>query len=146
VRRLQISGLLYRRDHAREEEVMRVANGMRVDNQARPVGFQSGADPWRLWSIYHDRVVRERAKADFLAALPAEDHLATFRWLFPEHSVPTDGRNAFRFVLASFQEVAGQRAEALAGFRALQVVLAGEGLRDGPLVDGTARAIVRLSR
>ncbi|MCI0546057.1 MAG: toll/interleukin-1 receptor domain-containing protein [Candidatus Rokubacteria bacterium] len=144
VRTLQIAGLLYRREPAREEQLVRVLNEMRAGGEDPPRRQPGRIEPARLWSVYYDRLVNGYARSSFLAALPGADHLATFRWLFPEDSVPADRRNLHRFMLATFQEQAGERADALASYRALASALAGEG--GGTVSRLVAQALDRLSK
>jgi hypothetical protein len=106
----------------------------------------ANSDRWRLWNIYYDRMIPHDNLQAFLSVLPAADHLATFRWLFPDKAVPADKRNLHSFMLASFEEHAGNRGEALAMFRALGGVLSNGRGSGGALSDRTVAAIKRLSK
>ena len=71
--------------------------------------------------LSHDFADDERAQ--LLAALPPAEHLATFRWLFPEDELPAD-RGAYwlfeyLFVVARVEEYGGDRTGALASYRRL---------------------------
>ena len=146
VRHLEISGWLWRRDDESDEEVIRVANEIRVNREPMPAGDASRSETSRLWDVYYLRLISRRQDAPFLAALPAADHLATFRWLFPEAQVPPDKRHLYLFMLATLQEHAGQRAEALATYQTLRRTFDGKAGTAGPVSDRTAEAIGRLSK
>jgi len=146
VRHLQISGWLWRRDDDSDEEVIRVANEIRLNREPMPAGDVSRSDTSRLWNVYYLRLISRRPDASFLAAVPAADHLATFRWLFPETEVAPDKRHLYLFMLATLEEHAGQRAQALATFQALRRTFDGKAGTEGPLSDRTTEAIGRLSK
>jgi tetratricopeptide (TPR) repeat protein len=146
VRQMQMAGLLYRHDPGLETEAVRVANEIRATGQAVPSGPPDAALAGRLWDVYYDRLINGVEEDRFVAALAPADHLATFRWLFPEEAIPQHRRNLYLFMLARFQEEAGQHAEALTRLRALRLSLASEGGGGGRLVDETTAAIRRLSR
>ena len=148
VRHLDISGLLWSHEPETENEVVRVANDMRLRHEVMPGDPDTGSDAWRLWGVYYDRFMRRRDLPAFLAALPAADHLATFRWLFPEADIPREKRNLFLFMRASLEEHAGDRAAALASFTVLRDILVREHAlaAGGPLPEATVAALERLSR
>ena len=110
-------------DAERESGAIRVANEMRINGETRPKGWQPGSLKKRLWSIYHFDVVTTDRLEPLLPALPAAEHLALFRWLFPEDDLPEhDGAPSlfsYLFVLARLQEHSGDRASALASYRRL---------------------------
>jgi tetratricopeptide (TPR) repeat protein len=125
VRDVEIAALLrpyeqvWAGDPAREAEAIRVANEMRVAGEARPIGFKG-----RLWSIYHFDLVTADHLERLLRGLPPAEHLATFRWLFPESElVPDQSPSLMQFlhVLAQLQEHGGDRAGALESYRRLLV-------------------------
>jgi len=145
VRHYQFAALLYYHSPQSEEEAIRVADDMRRNSEPMAGADKNDYQRWQLWNVYYDRVIRGNDKAAFLSALPPRDHLATFRWLFPEDSVPDDKRNLYLFMLATFEEGNGQQTEALKAYRAVQDALAGQGAVGGPLVDATAASIKRLS-
>ncbi len=142
VRDMQLAGLFYRHDPGLEAEAVRVANEMRVEGQAVPSASSDTGLMGRLWDVYSDRLVNDEQTEPFLAVLSPADHLATFRWLFPENAIRRDRRDLYLYMLARFQEEAGQHAEALSNLRTLQLSLAGE---SGRLVDASTTAIRRLS-
>ncbi len=129
VRSLQISALLQTYTNAwiddpeREDEAIRVANEMRINGETRPTGWGPGSLKNKLWAIYYFGFVADDRQEPILAALPPAEHLALFRWLFPEADL-TEGGGApslfqFLFVLAQLQENAGERTGALASYRRL---------------------------
>ena len=111
VRRLQLAGLTWQTSPQRQDEVVRVANAMRVGGET-PESVSS------IWNAYYDRLVWNHDRDDFLAALPPQDHVATFEWLFPKYA-RSSNRYAYLFMLAQLQEHAGQRAQARANYEAV---------------------------
>ena len=96
---------------------------MRINGETRPSGWKFGSLKRKLWSIYHFDVVTDDGLEPLLAALPAAEHLALFRWLFPEDDLPeADGAPSlfsYLFVLGQLQEHGGERAGALVSYRRL---------------------------
>ena len=129
VRTLQVSALLqtytnvWVDDFERQREALRVVNAMRAENEARPDRW--GPDRFRskVWSIYHFGFVAGDGEEQLLSALPPAEHLATFRWLFPEEGLAPDrgGPPLFDYlcVRALVEEYGGDRAAALATYRRL---------------------------
>jgi TIR domain-containing protein len=115
-------------DLEREEEVIRVVNAMRTGNETKPKGWGPGSFKGKVWAIYHFGFVADDQRAPLLAALPATEHLATFRWLFPEDDLATDhggtSRFDYLFVLANIEEYGADRSAALASYRRLLVEFA----------------------
>jgi tetratricopeptide (TPR) repeat protein len=146
VRDIQIAALMWRDDPDLENELVRVANGMRTQGEARPGGGPHDSAVWRLWNVYNDRLINGTDKASFLAAVPPADQLATFRWLYPEETIPKDKRPRYQCMLAQLQEQIGDRAAALATYRALLKTLAAEGGAGGRLFDDARQAVTRLER
>jgi tetratricopeptide (TPR) repeat protein len=150
VRSIQLAGLLWGRGPEAENEAIRIANDMRVNGESLSgdATTADSADPKRFWNIYYSRVFNRNDLEQFLSALSPVDHVQTFRWFFPESDGGTDGDNLKVFVLATLQEHAGQRAEALATFRLLRDTLAKNGglASGGRLPDQTVEAVERLSR
>lgn len=108
-----------------------------------PPGPTDGSYRSRLWNVYHSRLIFSHDKPRFLSTLSPADHLATFRWLFPEDQITPDKNSQHLYMLAQLQELNGDRATALEAYRGLQ-----RRLRNSPgsLLDGTNAAIERLSR
>jgi hypothetical protein len=127
LRYLQVSALLqtytnaWIEDPERHKEAIRVANEMRIGGEPRPSGWGRGSFKRKLWSVYHFGVVASDGQAAVLAALPPAEHLATFRWLFPEEDLAPDqgGPSLFDYltVRAQVEEYGGDRAAALASYR-----------------------------
>jgi len=141
VRHMQISALLWVHDPELESEVIRVANEMRSRGETMPAGTPEGSDTWKLWNIYYSRLISSHDKPQFLSAISPADHLATFRWLYPENQLPKEKYHLYLYILAQLQELNGDRSDALASYRQLQSQLGNE---RGPLVDGSDAAIKRL--
>src|SRR5215468_978181 len=84
---------------------------MRIGNETRPKGWGPGAFTGKVWAIYHFGFVPDDERAQLLAALPPAEHLATFRWLFPEGDLAAADRGDYAlfeylFVLARVEETA----------------------------------------
>jgi tetratricopeptide (TPR) repeat protein len=142
VRHMQFSALLWAHDPELESEAIRVANEIRRGGETMPAGTPERSDTWRLWNIYYSRLVFGHDKPQFLSALPPADHLATFRWLYPEDQLPKEKYLQYLYMLAQLQEHNGERANALASYRRLQSQL---GNNRGMLLDGANAGIKRLS-
>ena len=129
VRTVQVAALLqsytnvWIEDVERQKEAIRVMDAMRIGNEAKPKGWGPGALKGKVWAIYYFGFVTGNEQAALLEALPPAEHLATFRWLFPEEDLPSDrGRQwlwDFLFVRAQVQEYGGDRAGALDSYRRL---------------------------
>jgi tetratricopeptide (TPR) repeat protein len=142
VRRMQIAALLWARDSELENEAIRVANEMRGRGETMPSGTPEGSYARRLWSVYYRRLLYGHDKPQFLAALSPPDHLATFRWLYPEDQLPKQNYDVYLYILAELQELNGDRANALASYRQLRTRI---GNSRGSLLDGSNAGIKRLS-
>ena len=144
VRGLQISALLWRGGPDLEDEVVRAANDMRLQGEARPaIGTEPLAS--QIWSLYYDRLVHGNGKEQFLAALPAADQLATFEWLFPEYA-RSSNRTVYLFMLAELQEHKGAREDALQAYRSIVTALAAQGAGDTTLARAAREGVRRLQR
>lgn len=135
VRTVQLAALENSHDQAAGEELVRVANDMRVAGEPRGERVRRA-----LSSVYFFRSSSDTAALHRLVtAVPAPDHLATFQWLFGE----AGGENLHhRYMLGLLQEAAGERPNALHTMRSLrQVPSLAYGLRAG-----VAAAIQRLTR
>jgi len=144
IRHMQIAALLWAREPERESEAICVANEIRTSGETMPVGLPDAPDVWKLWNIYYDRVINGSDKTQFLTALPPADHLATFRWLYPEEQFPKE-KYLYLYILAQLQELSGDRTGALASYRSLQAQLTSQGMKSGRMVDDAGTAIKRLS-
>ncbi len=129
LRHLQVSALLqtytnvWIEDLERQREVIRVVNAMRTGNETRPKGWEPSSFKGKVWAIYHFGFVVDDERGPLLATLPPAEHLATFRWLFPEDDLPADRGEyslfEYRFFLAQVEEYGGDRTGALASYRRL---------------------------
>jgi hypothetical protein len=139
VRRLQFAALTNVRMPEADIEMIRVANESRKKNQTLDPD-----DKTRIWDLYASSlrdggdVLTERARH----AMPQEEHLSTFRWLFEGESFSEDRRLIRDYWLGILQAASGQRAEALQTLSALSEKLQG---RPGLLQNRTEAAIARLS-
>jgi tetratricopeptide (TPR) repeat protein len=155
LRTLQVSALLqtytnmWVEDPERHKEAIRVANEMRTGGEPQPKAWGRGSFKDKLWSIYHFGFVAADEQAPLLAALPPAEHLATFRWLFPEEDLAPDKRGPSLFdyftVRAQVEEHAGDRAGALASYRRVLGEFDSRKLDGGRAVKtaGNARAAIR---
>jgi hypothetical protein len=129
LRYLEVSALLqtytnmWIENPERQREVIRVVNAMRIDKETGPKGWGPGSFKDKVWSVYHFGFVAKDERVPLLAALPPADHLATFRWLFPEDDLATDRGEywlfEYLFFLAQVEEYGGDRAGALVSYRRL---------------------------
>ena len=97
-----------------------------------------------LWT-YSTKIVPHPhpATTRFVNAVPPEEHVATFRWLFDGLDL-NESKNLERLCcLAVLEEAAGQRDEALANYRFVRSQLMGQ---NGTLRDAAEMGIKRLSR
>jgi len=147
VRRLEIAGLLWRGDAEAEQALVGVADDIRKHNEAMPADASGNSLSWRLWNVYQQRLVNRRATEAFLSAASPADHLATYRWLFPEARMPENKRVMYLFMRALLEERAGERGQALGTYRVVRDAMSREGAADsGALAARTADAIARLSK
>jgi hypothetical protein len=137
VRSLQFGAWLWRAGYA--PHAVRVANEMRIAAE-RPTAEQINA----LWSpIYFSRLFNADDPAEFLAVLPADEHLATFEWLYP--TPRHDGeRAAWVYCHAMLMANAGRRGEAVAALSHLRDELRAS-QSSGRALDQTQAALKRLA-
>jgi len=122
VRIMEIAALQWIDRPDLRNETIRVANEMRTKGETMPVEDPDRPLAWQLWNVYYDALVSGRndsRKPRFLSVLSPADHLATFRWLYPEKEVPESKHDLYIAMLAAFQEYGGDRAGALASYRQL---------------------------
>jgi tetratricopeptide (TPR) repeat protein len=147
VRRMELAALFNRHDDDVELAVVRLANEMRLGNEAIP---NEDGNPYlsRFWSLYQYRLITGSETAEFVAAIPPAEHLATFLWLFPESDVRPDRRAQYAYMRAALQENAGKRDEALATYTQLRDQFAKDGSlkMGGSLIDRTLAGLKRLSK
>ncbi len=143
VRHMQISALLWVPDPELECEAIQVANEIRRGGETMPIGTPEHSDTWRLWNVYYSRLIFDHDKSQFLAAIPPADHLATFRWLYPEDQLPQDKHYLYLYILAQLQELNGDRTDALSSYQKVRSQL---GSAHSSLADHSNTAIKRLSK
>jgi tetratricopeptide (TPR) repeat protein len=142
LRGLQLAALMWRSRPDLQNEIVEVANEMRVQGEGLPAaGSESLVSG--IWNVYYDRLVRGNGREDFLAALPAADHLATFEWLFPRYA-DSSNRYAYLFMLAQLQENEGERADALETYQTVLAMLAAQGTDSGTVFSAARHAVQRL--
>ena len=143
---LQLGALL--RKPQMEVELLRVLQGLRLAEAASrpredataglafPPSVRAGAQ--RVWSHIYGLTYLEPERQRVLGALPPDDGLKTFLWLFPQ--APDGQRRPWRLVHAQLLVQAGQRAAALPDLQALQVELTKDHA-SGPFVTEVARLL-----
>jgi tetratricopeptide (TPR) repeat protein len=152
VRLVEMSALLrtytqmWSRNPGLEVEAVRVMNDMRVKGEPGPVDSLKR----KFWTVYHFEAVSADNLESLRAALPPADHLATFRWAFPENGLSEDeepSRLNYYYVLAQLQEQAGDRAGAVASYRKVVEAFSGRkpGSRAGSMHDRASAGLKRLS-
>jgi hypothetical protein len=138
VRRLQFAGLENCPNGQCDAEIIRVANEIRKEN-----GKIDADTVHRIYSNYYGRVFsRNPSSNQFLNVIPPEEHLATFHWLFDGLDLDESGSLLRSGYLASIEEAAGKKEEALANYRGLRAKVP---MHSGPLSDAIDGGIKRLS-
>jgi hypothetical protein len=115
VRRLQIIGLLADVTPEGDIELLRVSDAIRRED-----GTVSPGARRQLHARYWSRMPDSAQRAVFLTALPADAHLATYRWLFDEDLRDSTREPSYTLHLAQLQEQAGDTAGAIALMRRLR--------------------------
>ena len=140
VRQLQLAALMNVNSEPYENETIRVANAIRKEQGPIDPDMQR-----RIYSIYYSRLLRTDASTTlFVNAVPPAEHVATFRWLVDRMDLDESGSRFRSYYLSALEEAAGQREEALAGFREIERQTRGPG-RSGSLRDAAQAGIARLS-
>jgi hypothetical protein len=138
IRSMQLSALYNEETLAGRRDVIRVANDIRKEH-----GDLGQNWPHNILNIYWMYTVPpSEDKAAFLSAVPPLDHLATFDWLL-QLSSRDDDSLTHAYIRSALLESAGQRAEALAGYRGVQSQLSLDSR--GSIADGARKAIARLA-
>jgi hypothetical protein len=116
VRDLQLSALLNCNNDACDEELVRVLNAIRKEQGS--IGPEMAH---QIFSMYYRQILPSGAgTARFVNAVPPAEHVATFKWVF-ERLQPDDSQKLLGSgYLSVLQEAAGQRDEALEGYRSVQ--------------------------
>jgi hypothetical protein len=137
VRKIQLAALKNFGEEG-EGEFLAVVNDMRKNNEK--IDSRTRSD---VYSIYYFAFNRGDRLQKLLAAVPATEQLATFRALFYDMDFDESKRLSREAYLATLQEAAGQREEALRTWLALRSSLPAN--EAGSLVAGADAAIKRLS-
>jgi len=138
VRTLQFAALGNCPNGGCDAEIIRVANEIRKEN-----GTIDADTVHRIYSNYYGRVFSPDPSANrFLNVIPPGEHLATFHWLFDGLDFDESESMLRGGYLATLEEAAGQREEALANYRALRAKVP---MHTGPLSDAIDAGIKRLS-
>ncbi len=139
VRQLQLSALMNSHSEGYEDEIIRVENAIRKEGGAADPEMQK-----RIFSIYYFRLLPpSRTTTSFINAVPPADHVATFRWLFDRLDLDASESRLRSYYLSALEEAAGQRDEALAGYKLIRQQSAG---LSGSLPNAVELSIKRLSR
>ena len=135
VRRLQLGAFLQRTEHA--PHALRVLNQMRQRQEPLPEQRLS-----RVWSyIYSDLLSGPSRARPLLDALPPDEALKTFVWLFPQAGFEASRQPQWRAVHGLLLTHAGRAAEARADLLALQRELRAE-RSTGSLADTVNRLLL----
>jgi tetratricopeptide (TPR) repeat protein len=139
VRSLQLSALDNIALPESAEEMVRVANGIRMEH-----GELAGHWPHEVLSMYWEYVANpNKNEAAFLGVIPPQDHLDTFDWLVQMEGQSGDSDALTHLYIRSvLLESAGRRDEALAGYRSVQTRLGND--RSNSLAEGAKKAVERL--
>ena len=138
VRLLQFQALFNCASDECDEEIVRVANGVRKEHGTVPLEEMD-----RIFSLYYRKVFTSSpASARFLNAIPPGEHVATFRWLFDGLDFDESKSLLRTGYLAVLQEAAGQREDALANYRAVRAKIPKQ---SGSLSEAADAGIKRLS-
>jgi tetratricopeptide (TPR) repeat protein len=138
VRSLQLGGLYHNDAPGLRGELVKALNEMRVNQEPLDKSLQG-----RLSYLYSSTASTAAELREVLAAVPLDDAWKTYLWLNPER--PGDSTVERDWVHASLTEISGDRAKALAEFKALAIALRAQHL-DGRIADYTTAAITRLSQ
>ena len=138
VRTLQFAALENCPNGECDAEIIRVANDIRKEN-----GTIDADTVHRIYSNYYGRVFSPNPSTNrFLNVIPPREHIATFHWLFDGLNLDESESRLRSGYLATLEEAAGQREEALANYRELRAKVP---MHSGPLSDAIDGGIKRLS-
>jgi hypothetical protein len=138
VRALQFAALENCPNGRCDADIIRVANEIRKEN-----GKIDANTVHRIYSNYYGRVFSADPQTNqFLNAIPPAEHLATFHWLFDGLEFDESESMLRMGYLATLQEAAGQKEEALANYRTLRTKVP---KHSGPLSDAIDGGIKRLT-
>lgn len=136
VRALQL-GSMVSSDDLRAEAI-RVLNQMRLGQEV----LEPDRLP-RIWSRLYSLAYQDDKAAQLVAALPPEEGLRTFLWLFPKDRVETSSTPQWRLTHALLLVNAGHAAQARADLLALQKEL-GASQAGGTLPGAVSKLVARL--
>lgn len=136
VRALQLGSLVTSDDLG--AEAIRVLNQMRLGREA----LEPDRLP-RIWSRLYSLAYQDDKAAQLLAALPPEEGLQTFLWLFPKERVETSSTPQWRLTHALLLVNAGLPAQARADLLALQKEL-GASKAGGTLPGAVSKLVAKL--
>ncbi len=138
VRQLQLSALLNNHDDAAEERVVQALNDTRKEG-----GSVAPEMRRRIFSMYYAKLIPpDEETPRFIHAVPAAEHVATFRWLFEGLDLRESESLLREGDLCVLEEAAGQREDAKHGYDSLRKRLAG---RPGPLLTAAETGSKRLA-
>jgi hypothetical protein len=120
-------------------ELLRIANDMRAQGDSAGESTRSRLWPAHVWLLHGANPGVRRAGN----TLSAANLLETYRWLYATSSYPRSRGPTYSYYLAKLEEAAGDRAQALASYRAARAQATGARVYLPPEVDA---AIARLSR
>jgi hypothetical protein len=141
VRHLQLAAILNCHDEDADQETIRVVNAMRKEQRSVTDWYRS-----HILDIYYSELMQAGEKTPaFINAVPVAEHVATFHWLFDNFNSDEDSTDPWSrmYYLASLQEAAGERDEALANYKA---VLRHTPEHSGTRWDAATAGVKRLSR
>jgi tetratricopeptide (TPR) repeat protein len=134
VRRMQLGGLYHNDEPDMRAALVKALNDIRIHHEPLDPQLQS-----RLSYLYSPTVSDATELHETLTAVAPDDAWKTFQWLNPQSSPTSD------FVHANLTEISGNRAAALAEFKALAISLKAKGM-NGRIADYTAAAVQRLNK
>jgi tetratricopeptide (TPR) repeat protein len=138
VRLLQFAALENCPNGECDAELIRIANDIRKEN-----GTIDADTVHRIYSKYYGRVFSQDPRSNrFLNVIPPAEHVATFHWLFDGLDFDDSKGRLCMGYLATLQEAAGQKEEALANYRTLRAKVP---KHSGPLSDAIDAGIKRLT-
>ena len=138
VRKLQLSALMNVHDDPYDEEIIRVANAIRKEQGSIDDDMRH-----RIFGLYYFRMLPPRAGTPaFINAVAPVDDVATFRWMYDKLDLDESNANLRAYYLCALQQAAGQRDEALAGYKALKQKIAG---RSGTFANAVDAGINQLA-
>jgi hypothetical protein len=138
VRKLQLSALLNIHDDPHDEEIIRVSNAIRKEQGSIDDDMRH-----RIFGLYYFRMLPPRpATPAFIHAVAPADHVATFHWMFDKVALDDSNADLRAYYLSALEQAAGQRDEALAGYKAIKQKIAG---RSGTLASAVDAGIKQLA-